>query len=375
MVELGGGDVVTIGRRPDNTVQLVETSVSGHHAELRATAATTGGGDRAWVCRDLASANGTLVNGVAVPPAAAGDGIPLRDGDRLTLGRVIGRYDAAPPLPADAENPACGVLINGVYRLAAELGEGPGYVAFRGHDELRERPVSLRIFRSPPGGDAVFLAELERAARRAQEATAAAHPNLVSIVDVQRWLDTALVMVSEWVEGISLLDVLRRRRVLSVPEALRLLADATAASEHTALALDFHPRPVLLASAESPPATAAEIHARTAEPLGRWPAFAAKFNVLLTREPAPGEEDGHPISLPPVSVPRQAAVAPLAAFFCELLGRPIDAGDRAARIVDPALGEAGNAVLHRALHPRAGEEGFESGRGFLDALQRSQSPV
>ncbi len=50
------GDKVTVGRLPDNTVQLEHDAVSGHHAEL-----IKKGDD--YVLRDLNSTNGTRVNG------------------------------------------------------------------------------------------------------------------------------------------------------------------------------------------------------------------------------------------------------------------------------------------------------------------------
>jgi len=53
------GDRITIGRRPDNTIQIVDRSVSGHHAELIGNAGH-------YRLHDLGSTNLTCVDGQPV---------------------------------------------------------------------------------------------------------------------------------------------------------------------------------------------------------------------------------------------------------------------------------------------------------------------
>lgn len=65
--------VTVIGRSPDATIRIVDTSVSRRHAEIRVV------GGRA-VIRDLGSTNGTTVNGRPVTEEV------LADGDRVVLG-------------------------------------------------------------------------------------------------------------------------------------------------------------------------------------------------------------------------------------------------------------------------------------------------
>jgi hypothetical protein len=76
-------DAVTrVGRLPDCGVQLVDASVSRHHAELRARG-------EGWVVADLGSTNGTRVNGVRV------DERELRDGDEVRFGTVRVQFTAS----------------------------------------------------------------------------------------------------------------------------------------------------------------------------------------------------------------------------------------------------------------------------------------
>src|SRR5512142_1642549 len=65
-------EVITIGRLPDNVVQVDNPAVSGHHAKI------TWENDH-YVVDDCASRNGTFVNGQAVSRTA------LRDGDQILV--------------------------------------------------------------------------------------------------------------------------------------------------------------------------------------------------------------------------------------------------------------------------------------------------
>ena len=92
-------DVVTIGRVPDNALQIDDISVSSHHATL-----TLAGGE--YVLRDIGSTNGTRFNGKDI---AAETDHPLKGGDRITFGKIAASYGSdvtagdALPLPVEDE--------------------------------------------------------------------------------------------------------------------------------------------------------------------------------------------------------------------------------------------------------------------------------
>ncbi len=73
-------EVITIGRRPDNDVQIDNLAASGHHAKI-----TTILND-AFI-EDLGSTNGTYVNGKLIKKRA------LADGDKVTIGKHILSYE------------------------------------------------------------------------------------------------------------------------------------------------------------------------------------------------------------------------------------------------------------------------------------------
>lgn len=75
------GEKITIGRAPDNQIQVPDPSVSSRHATLTLV------GDR-YQLADLNSTNGTQVNGEAITE------VFLKVGDRVQFGRVEARYES-----------------------------------------------------------------------------------------------------------------------------------------------------------------------------------------------------------------------------------------------------------------------------------------
>jgi len=106
----------TIGRVEDNTFQLVEPSVSGHHCEVLLRGNEV-------VVRDLNSTNGTYINGERVTEAV------LKPGQVLRLGQVEIRLESDAPQAAAKKMtgptlaPQRGVSLS-------ELESGPKTVAF-----------------------------------------------------------------------------------------------------------------------------------------------------------------------------------------------------------------------------------------------------
>ena len=77
-----GEAIVTIGRKPESTLQLADPNVSRNHAEIR----PHGNG---WVVVDLGSTNGSRVNGVRITSQE------LREGDEVSFGNTVLRFEAS----------------------------------------------------------------------------------------------------------------------------------------------------------------------------------------------------------------------------------------------------------------------------------------
>jgi tetratricopeptide (TPR) repeat protein len=142
-----------------------------------------------------------------------------------------------------------GVLLNGRYRLDAELGRGGVGWVYRAHDTLLDRHVAVNVLSAPELGT-------EGRARLLREAQAAAglnHPNIASVHDageaqIPDRADPFPFVVMELVEGPSLHD----RRPGSLEETVSVARQVCAALEHAhargIVHRDLKPENVLLAS-------------------------------------------------------------------------------------------------------------------------------
>jgi predicted ATPase len=141
-----------------------------------------------------------------------------------------------------------GVLLNGRYRLDAELGRGGMGQVYRAHDTLLDRDVAVKVLSAPELG-------AEGRARLLREARAAAglnHPNIVTVhdvgvADVAPSGDGLPFIVMELVAGPSLHD----RRPESLEETVAVARQVCAALEHAhahgIIHRDLKPENVLLA--------------------------------------------------------------------------------------------------------------------------------
>src|SRR3954469_18372682 len=77
------GERVTVGRRPDNTIQILDRSVSAHHAEFLLV-------DGHYSLHDLQSTNLTCVDGAQVAD------FHLHNACKVTFGHIDCDFDPAP---------------------------------------------------------------------------------------------------------------------------------------------------------------------------------------------------------------------------------------------------------------------------------------
>jgi len=86
--------VNSLGRHPNNSIQLLDKIVSKEHCIIEQR-----GGDH-FVLRDLGSLNGTFINNERVRGEA-----PLKHGDEIALGSTRGRFEEAAVAPPAHSNP------------------------------------------------------------------------------------------------------------------------------------------------------------------------------------------------------------------------------------------------------------------------------
>ena len=116
---------------------------------------------------------------------------------------------------------SAGALINGRYRVLRTLGEGGSKVVYLAHDETLDRDVAVSLFRVE-GLDEAGRTRVLREARAMGRL--GDHPHIVGIYDIGEAEQGRPYIVSQYVPGGSLSDLLRRSpdHRLAVTDAVRI---------------------------------------------------------------------------------------------------------------------------------------------------------
>lgn len=232
------------------------------------------------------------------------------------------------------------------YELLEEAKRAAGGRLFRARDIAFDEFVAVKQIGSGTFGTA-GLRMLEAELRRSQRHP---HPLLVRHDGLNL---VEGVLVREWVHGISLLDLLKRRRELPAVFALRLLDGLPAIFDHIAAHSLPLPRQLLgklLVRFEEKVAPE-EI---AILPIAQWPPFALKLNPISVRASlldTEGETTMTTIGDLRTATPETSVGGParLAELLYEVLGGPVRSHRERRYTPLPALREEGNGVLRRAL--------------------------
>jgi serine/threonine-protein kinase len=109
-----------------------------------------------------------------------------------------------------------GTLLNGRYRLDAQVGSGGMSTVYRAFDSTLERRVAIKLMHRDIAGDSD---QLERFRREARAVAQLSHPHIVGVIDAGEE-DGRPYIVFEYVEGETLKDRIRRLGRLPVDEAI-----------------------------------------------------------------------------------------------------------------------------------------------------------
>jgi serine/threonine protein kinase len=236
---------------------------------------------------------------------------------------------------------------------------------FQAVDLQDHQPVGLRVFlpKQLPISDPreaenfYFLCDIR-------------HPNLVLIRNVEQY-DHALVVVSEWIHGFTLFDLLRVRRELTWPEVLVLVRPFASVldflTDRQELKGVIKLRKTFVAFTEE----TADVESLQHSLLSSWPTYSVKADTLdLCTDVQPAEPTETLVTGSNL-VFSDHPIRQLAALLYELLGGASNPSGSAAGVSRfaplPKLTENGNTVLRRAL---LDPDYFPSAVDFFAELER-----
>src|SRR5262249_9868440 len=176
--------------------------------------------------RQTAASDGTVPPSgreTAVPPEESG--LPVPPGDLA---------ETRPPVPVlSAEADILAELPEGLrshtrYHILRRLGEGGMGAVYQAEHRVMRRPVALKVIKPKYTANA---AAVERFQREVRAAARLAHPNIVTAHDAEHVGETHF-LVMEFVEGLSLMRLLRERGPLPVAEACDYVRQAALGLQH-----------------------------------------------------------------------------------------------------------------------------------------------
>ncbi len=140
-----------------------------------------------------------------------------------------------------------GRLIDGRYQVKSRIARGGMATVYVATDLRLDRRVAIKVMHGHLADDEVFR---ERFVREARSAARLAHPNVVNVFDQGQDGEMAY-LVMEYLPGITLRDLLREQRRLSIPQTITImdavLSGLAAAHRAGIVHRDVKPENVLLA--------------------------------------------------------------------------------------------------------------------------------
>ncbi|HJL18062.1 MAG TPA: serine/threonine-protein kinase, partial [Sandaracinaceae bacterium LLY-WYZ-13_1] len=134
-------------------------------------------------------------------------------------------YEAMQPQEAP-QDPLLGRVIDGRYRIEQQIGEGGMGVVYQATHTTLQKKLALKVLRGDNSKDADVV---QRFMQEAQAATSIGHQNIIDISDFGRLPDGAVYFVMEYLDGLSLSDMIKRGGSVPMQDAVHIVRQIASA--------------------------------------------------------------------------------------------------------------------------------------------------
>ena len=124
------------------------------------------------------------------------------------------------------KDPLLGRVIDGRYRIEKQIGEGGMGVVYMATHTVLQKRLALKVLRGDNSKDADVV---QRFMQEAQSATSIGHQNIIDISDFGRLPDGSVYFVMEYLDGLSLADMIKRGGSVPTPEAVHIIRQMASA--------------------------------------------------------------------------------------------------------------------------------------------------
>jgi serine/threonine protein kinase/CheY-like chemotaxis protein len=139
-----------------------------------------------------------------------------------------------------------GTALAAKYEFTEVLGEGGSGIVFKARHPVMEKPVAIKMLRA----EQATQESIERFEREAKAVSRLEHPNIISIFDFGLTENKQPYMVTEFIEGLNLAELLEQDGALPADFAIDLMMQVASAMSHAhqleILHRDLKPRNIML---------------------------------------------------------------------------------------------------------------------------------